>query len=188
MLLNAKTNQFVFLFPPNFFHEEIQKRYKGYYKQLLLPYDNVDEFISSTIQSIHFPGWEISGPHQTRMYGADQEFKGAKQIKDIITKEFTIKFKLTEGFVNYFLMLDNALRYLDFKNKTQYFDTMLLGLMNNEGFLFSSMKYHKVIMKNMSQFDLSFSDVTDSFNTFEAKFAYNDWDIDVHFEEMHRIG
>ena len=187
MLLNSKQCQFILLFPPNFFADSIKEKYRNYYKRLMLPYREIDEFMSSTVQSVDFPGMTIEGPQQIRMYGAQQEFKGSKPIKDLIRREFTVKFKLTDGFMNYFIYMDNALSFLDFDNSTQYFDTFTIGLLNNEGYLLNTLKLHKVLLNSISEFNLSYAEVSENFNTFESKFTYMDWDIEVYYDKMLNI-
>lgn len=182
MLLNVKRNAFIFLFHPEFFSAEIKQKYKdNYLNQLLLPYDDVDSFISSTIQEIEFPGWDMNLPTQVRMHGKKQEFKSSIPVEDLFKREFTIKFKITDGFLNYFMFLENAIHYLNFKNKQQYFPVMKLGLLNNEGFLLSSIDMKMVILKGMSQITLSHSAVAQEFNTFEAKFNYSDFQLNMDF-------
>lgn len=182
MLLNVKRNAFIFLFHPEFFSDEVQTKYQdNYLNQLLLPYDRLDDFVSSTIQEIEFPGWDMDLATQTRMYGKKQEFKSSIPVVDLFKREFTLKFKVTDGFLNYFMFLENAVHYLNFKNTMQYFPLFKLGLLNNEGFLLASIDMKMVILKSMSQISLSHSAVAQEFNTFEAKFNYSDFNINLDF-------
>lgn len=187
MILNTKHNQFVLLFPVDFYSESIKEKYKFYCNQLLIPYERVDDFMSSTIQAVDFPGWNMEGPQQVRMMGAKQEFKSSVPIKDLIKREFTVKFKLADGFVNYFLFMENAVNFLDFKNKEQYFKTMTLGLLSNEGYLLSVIHFYKILLNSMSDFSLSYNKISDEFNLFDAKFTYMDWDIDTFFDKTKPI-
>ena len=184
MNLNSKLNQLVFYFPPNFWGKEITDQYKGFYNQLMLPYDNIDDFVLSTLQSVSFPKFEIGTTQQIRNRGAEQDYKGAGPLKDSIERKFTLTFKSTEGFMNYMLLWNNAINYLDFKNKTQYFDQMILGILNNEGYLMEMITFKKVIFKGISQFDLNHSIAEPGFNKFTVDFIYNDWDIDIMFDKM----
>ena len=137
MYLDSRNSSFILLFPPTFFDPELKKTYKSYVKQMLLPYETLDDFMSSTVQSLEFPGWDLDVVNQYRKYGKEQSFKGSKPIEDMLTRELTVKFQVVDGFTNYFIFLDNALRYLDFKNDEakQYFDVMRLGWMTREGYL-----------------------------------------------------
>ena len=183
MFLNSKNNNFILLFPPDFYSKELEDRYKAYYNQMLLPYDKLEDFMSASIQSIDFPGWTMEGPQQIRMYGAKQEFKSSTPIKDLITRKFTVTFKLADAYMNYLVFLDNAIHFLDFKNKQQYFEGFKLCMLNNEGYLVSYMDFKKVLLNGMSDFKLAFSSIGAEFNTWTADFTYMDWDVTVMFDQ-----
>jgi len=181
MLLNARQNSFVFSFPPDFFAQEIKDKYKKYYQSLILPYDTINEFMSATIQSIDFPGWQMDPAVQTRLFGKKQEMKDSTQVVDLFTREFTLTFKLTDAYLNYFIFLENSLKYLDFSSKTPTFSPMRLSLLDNEGYLVSSIIFKRPVLKSQDGFKLSYSSATPDFTTFTAKFVYFDFDIELDF-------
>jgi hypothetical protein len=181
MLLNVRQNGFIFQFPPDFFAPEIKEKYKKYYQSLILPYDTIDDFMSSTIQSIDYPGWTMDLVTQTRLLGKQQEYKNSKQVVDLFAREFTLTFKLTDAYLNYFIFLENSLKYLDFSNKQPTFSPMRLSLLDNEGYLVSSIIFKRPILKSQDGFKLSYSSATPEFTTFTAKFAYFDFDIELDF-------
>jgi hypothetical protein len=182
MLLNVRQNGFVFLFPPDFFNQRVQEKYKKYYQSLILPYDNISDFMSSTIQTIDFPGWAMDPAQQIRLLGKKQEFKNATQVPDLFTREITITFKLTDAYLNYFIFLENSLDYLDFSNKQATFPPARLSLLDNQGYLVSSIIFNKPILKSLEGFKLSYSSITPDFKTFSAKFAYFDFDLELDFD------
>jgi len=182
MLLNVRQNGFIFSFPPDYFSEAVKEKYKKYYQSLILPYDTINDFMSSTIQSIDFPGWQMDPAQQVRLLGKKQEYKNAVQIPDLFTREFTITFKMTDAYLNYFIFLENSLGYLDFDNKTQpTFPPMRLSLLDNQGYLVASIIFNKPILKSQDGFKLSYSSGTPDFKTFTAKFAYFNFDVELDF-------
>lgn len=182
MLLNVRQNGFILLFPPNFFTERVTQKYKKYFQSLILPYDSINDFMSSTIQSVDFPGWNMQPVQQTRILSKKQEFKNAIPIPDNFTREFTITFKMTDAYLNYFIFLENSLDYLDFSNKQQVFDPIELVLLDNQGYLVSSLVFNKPLLKGQDGFKLSYSANTPDFRTFQAKFSYFDFDLKLNFE------
>lgn len=182
MILNARQNSFLFLFPPDFFNAEIKEKYKKYYQSLILPYDSIEEFMTSTIQSIEFPSWSMTLPQQTRIGGKKQEYKSALPVEDYFKREFTLTFKLTDSYLNYFIFLENAFKFMNFDNKTQTYSPMRLCLLNNEGYLVSSLIFKNPIIKGMNGLNLSYSSATPDFKTFQANFQYLDSDIELDFD------
>ena len=184
MLLNSRQNGFILSFPPEFFSDRVKEKYKKYYQSLILPYDNINDFMSSTIQSIDFPGWTMTEATQTRLFGKKQDFKNAVQIPDLFTREFTVTFKLTDAYLNYFILLDNSLDFLDFeKSKTQpTFPPIQLSLLDNQGYLAVSIVFNRPILKSQDGFTLSYSAGTPDFKTFKLKFVYFDFDLQLNFD------
>lgn len=182
MLLNVRQNGFLFSFPPDFFSDEIKEKYKKYYQSLILPYDTITDFMSSTIQSIDFPGWNMDTVSQTRLLGKKQEYKNATQLVDLFSREFTLTFKMTDAYLNYFIFLENGLRFLDFSNPQQTFSPMRLSLLDNEGYMVSSIVFKRPILKSQDGIKLSYSSSTPNFSTFTAKFSYFDFDIALDFD------
>jgi hypothetical protein len=182
MLLNVRQTGFLFNFPPDFFSEEVKEKYKKYYQSLILPYDTIEDFMSSTIQSVDFPGWQMAQATQTRLFGKKQDFKNAVQVPDLFTREFTITFKLTDAYLNYFIFLENSLQYLDFDSRTPTFSPMRLTLLDNQGYLVGSVIFNRPVLISQNGFKLSYSANTPDFKTFEAKFTYFNFDIELAFD------
>lgn len=182
MILNARNNGFVFLFPPTFFNEKVKEKYKKYYQSLILPFDTIEDFMSSTIQQVEFPGWDMPTISQTRTLGKQQGYKSSKPIEDLFQRQFTITFKMADAFLNYWIFLDNALNFIDHTNRNQHLDPMRLSLLSNEGYLVSSVVFNEPILKGQDGIKLSYSSVTPDFKTFTAKFEYLDFDINIDFD------
>lgn len=182
MILNARNNGFVFLFPPDFFAEEVKEKYKKYYQSLILPYDTIEDFMSSTIQQVDFPGWEMELAQQVRSRGKRQEYKSSKPVEDLFKREFTITFKMTDAFLNYWIFVDNALNFVDFDNKKQTLSPMRMSMLSNEGYMVSSIVFNEPILKGQDGIKFSYSSVTPEFKTFNAKFQYLDFKLEVDFD------
>jgi len=181
MLLNVRQNGFIITFPPTYFSNKVKEKYKKYYQSLILPYDTIEDFMSSTIQSIDFPGWTMTLAQQTRPLGKRQEYKSSIPVIDNFTREFTITFKMTDAYLNYFIFLENSLEFLDFDNKKQVYDPIRLSLMDNQGYLVASIIFVDPLLKGQDGFKLSYSSNTPDFKTFQAKFQYFKFDVELDF-------
>jgi len=181
MLLNQRQNSFILSFPPTFFSGEVKEKYKKYYQSLILSYDSINDFMSSTIQSVDFPGWSMDPAQQIRILGKQQDYKNSKQVEDLFERSFTVTFKLTDAYLNYFIFLENSLEYLDFSNPTKTFDPIRLSLLDNQGYLVASIIFNKPILTGLDGFKLSYSTNTPDFKVFTAKFKYFDFGVDLDF-------
>jgi hypothetical protein len=202
MILNSRQNSFVVNLPQDFFSEKINQKYEKYYRNLILPYRSLSDFMSSTIQSINFPGLTSQTLTQTRTLGKIQDFQPAKPIADRFTREIKMTFKLTDAYLNYFIMMDNVLNFLDPANVNPknaqtslgqaksvqnqesnhpFFSPIRLTLLNNEGFGVSSIIFNRPIITNFSAVTLSYSSVTPQFQTFTVDFKYFNFDLELDF-------
>jgi hypothetical protein len=210
MILGARNNGFIVLFPNNFFSKEISEKYKPYYKNLLLPYETIEDFMSSTIQSIKFNGFTVPVVSQIRPLGKVQEFHSSKPIADLFDRKFTLTFKLSDAYLNYFIFLDNAFSYLDQgsleptntrktlsgrgKPTTKdsqgiTLDPIRLILLNSEGYAVSSIIFNHPILTGMTQISLSYSDTAPKFTTFDVSFQYFNFDIESNFDsDLNYVG
>jgi hypothetical protein len=188
--------------PADFFNDEVQKKYEKYYRSLLLPYNNLDDFMVSTIQGINFPGFKSTLLTQVNPLGKIQERQSAKPIEDQFERSLTLTFKLSDAFLNYFIFLDNALNYLSPLNVTKenmqnslgvaqskavvnsnhpFFKPIRLTLLNNEGYAVASIVLNRPMLTSLSEMKLSYSSNTPQFQTFTATFQYYNFDLDLDF-------
>ena len=203
MILNARQNGFLINLPQDFFNPEIDKKYEKYYRNLMTPYRSLSDFMASTIQTVNFPGFQSELKQQVRVLGKRQESQSAIPIADQFTRELKISFKLTDGWMNYFIFLDNMLNYLDFANinphNTQnslgqalsvpavenvnhpFFGPIRLTILNNEGYAFTSLIFNRPMIKGLTDFQLSYAAVKSEFKSFTVTFQYFNFDVEPEF-------
>ena len=75
MLLNPKGNSFYFVFPRGFFPKSVVDKYLPYIKRQPIPFDNIDDYMNSTIQTIGFPNMTIDSVEQVRNLGKKISYK-----------------------------------------------------------------------------------------------------------------
>ena len=205
MILNSRQNGFLINLPQDFFNATVQTRYDKYYRNLLLPYKSISDFMASTIQGVNFPGLTTALPTQTRVLGKIQEVQSSKPIADMFTRDLKLTFKLTDAYLNYFIFLDNALNYLEpantstsytgntslgqsltvapiANNNHPFFSPIRLTLLNNEGYAVSSVIFNRPQLKQLSELTLSYSSVVPKFSFFTATFSYYNFDLELDFD------
>ena len=87
MRLSSQNSQFIFNMPQNFLKPEILQTYIPVLEKNWVQYENVIDYINSTIKGVNFPGISFDMPKQITVRGKERYFKPAKNIQDIITTE-----------------------------------------------------------------------------------------------------
>jgi hypothetical protein len=182
-ILNSTYNSFIFNFTKNFIPENVTSRWEPYVKRTPTPYDTVTHFLNSTIQSVSFPPINMDIVQQNKKvigkFPKERDFKNSKLIDDLFTRELTITFKTTEGFANYWIMQEVLISYLDFQNKQLYLEDFYLRMIDQDGYILSSVVFKEVIFTGLSGINLSYADNVPEFKSFDATFKFNFIDINV---------
>jgi hypothetical protein len=180
MILNSKGSNFYFVFPKGFFPESVTNKYLPYLRKQPIPYDTIAQMMNSTIQSITFPELQSGTVEQTRYLGKKQRYKGSVPIQDLFTQDFTVTFKLLDGYINYLVMMDTLLWFLDFKNPIQYDYDLSIRLMDNSGNIISTVGFKNTILTAISNLTLGYTQNSPEVQTFTLNFSCNF--IEIHLE------
>jgi hypothetical protein len=174
MLINARQNSFFFQFPKGFFSKSLEDKYLGYVKRMPIPYETLRDFMNSTIQQITFPSFQaIDNVQQTRPGGFKQSYKSSTTLQNLLKRQFTVTFKLGEGFINYWIMYDCIVNFLDFNNPDEYLPDMNLRLLDNEGVVMATLTFQQSIFTSLSEVQLNYASTTPQFSTFQVGFQCN---------------
>jgi hypothetical protein len=178
MLINSRQNSFFFQFPKGFFSKALEDKYVGYVKRMPIPYETLRDFMNSTIQQISFPSFQsIDSVEQVRPGGFTQKYKSATNIQNLLSRQFTVTFKMGEGFINYWIMYDCIVEALDFNNPEQVLPDLTLRLLDHEGIIMSTVSFQQPIYTSLSEAQLNYSSTTPQFSTFSVGFRCNYVDI-----------
>lgn len=176
-LLNPRASNFVFNFPKVWFYEPVVDRWKEYYKRQPLPFETVADFVNVSVQSIVFPGFSMDNVSQTKKHGKQIDWKSSKPINDLYTREITVNFAHVDGYFNYWMLQDNINFFTSFSQEKQYMENLVIRVLDNEGFINSSIILTEVLFVSMSELELSYSSNTPDFKSFSITFSYNYIDI-----------
>lgn len=182
MILNSLNNQFVIRFPKNFFYQEIHDRWDPVIKRLKLPYENLEDFMNASVQSLNFPAMDLPIQEQTQ-----QQFRiayrGGKELEPVFDKNLTLTFKLTEGFITYWILFEQIELFIQvYEVKKPFWEPMYVSFLDHHGFELVAFSFEKIIPTQMSQFDISYATTAAEFNTFTLNLRYN------RFKIKRRIG
>lgn len=179
-IVNARSNQFIFKFPKGWFPKSVTDKWDPYTLRLPIPLERTEDLMTSSIQSVTFPTVSMDPVSQTRKLGKQQQYKNSVPVQDLFTREVTVTFRLLEGHVNYWVMLDTVLCYLNFQGEELYMDEMYLQALDQEGHVVNTVRFDKVFFLNMSEISLSYSDNNPDFKSFSCVFGFNWMEIFVN--------
>jgi hypothetical protein len=112
MRLSSQSSQFVFNLPTDFLPKEISVTYTPILEKNWIQYENVIDYLNSTIKSVTFPGLSITTPNQTLMRGKKVDYLPATNVNDILaTREFTVTFRSVDSDLNYWIMFDCFIKH-----------------------------------------------------------------------------
>lgn len=172
MILNALNNQFVIQFPKNFFYPEIHSRWTPIIKRLKLPYESIEDFINASVQSITFPAVEFPVVEQTQSQ-YKIAYRGGKELEAVLDKNLTITFKLTEGFISYWILFEQIEKFVEYSDRVPFWPPMFVSFLDHHGFQLVEFTFTKLIPTGLSQFEISYATTAAEFNTFTMNIRYN---------------
>ncbi len=83
MRLSSQGSQFIFNLPNDFLKSEIISTYTPILEKNWIQYENVIDYLNSTIKAVSFPGISFDTPKQINMRGKIRTFKPAQNIQDM---------------------------------------------------------------------------------------------------------
>ena len=102
MRLSSQASQFIFNLPSDFLPNEIIQTYTPILEKNWIQYENVIDYLNSTIKSVNFPGLSFDMPKQMMVRGKELKYKPSKNVQDIITtRELTVTFRSVDSDLNY---------------------------------------------------------------------------------------
>lgn len=198
MILNSKSNQFVFNLPNDFIFDEISKKYDPYIKKLYTPFNNTIDYLNHTIQSVSLPNLNIDvveqnvGPirytenindsDNTKLTKNEMRYRDSDDLRNVV-KDLSITFKLTDSYLNYWILFENLMMFNDVSNTKDYFSDFIINFLNREGYIVLNVEFKMPVLLSISDVELSYSQVAIEFKTFTMGFVYNNININLFDED-----
>jgi len=182
MRLSSQGSQFVFNLPSDFLPSEIIATYQPVLEKNWIQYENVIDYLNSTIKAVSFPGITIDTPLQTKIRGKQVNYKPAKNVQDIVGHELTIKFASVDSDLNYWLMFDIfSKHYLDVENL--YINPFTITALDIHRDGIYVIKFYQIILKSLSSNNFDYSQQKVSAKEFELIFSFNFYDIEFLIDQ-----
>lgn len=178
MRLSSQGSQFVFNLPSDFAPTEIINTYTPVLEKNWIQYENVIDYLNSTIKSVNFTGISFDLPRQITMRGKERNFKPAKNVQDITTtRDLTITFRSVDSDLNYWLMFDIITKhYLDVEN--QWLNPFTITCVDIHRDAIYVIKFYEIILKSLSDNTFNYSQQKIQSKDFTMTFHFNFYDIE----------
>lgn len=186
VFLNARSNQFKFLFPKGFLFPTIDEKYKQYLKDLPTPYADVRSFLNSTVQTISFPGITGVTPVEQVQAGRTIAYRQGYKFSQVINKDFTVTFRLVDAYLNYWLMYEQLIRYTNYAEEhpddpdREFFPDFEILYLTNNGNLTILQTLKQILFLGITDLTPSYTDISNSIKTFTCTFRFNYFELQVH--------
>jgi hypothetical protein len=177
MILNAKHNMFTIWFPPHFFYPEVVKKWDPVVKRLKLPYESTEDFFNASIQSITMPSIDLA-PVQQQQSQFPIIYKGGKELEPIFEKKLDVTFKLSEGFITYWILFDQIEQYMTYQEGNVFWPSMYVSFLDLHGLELVAFEFKQLVPTSLTQFEVSYATTAADFNTFSLGLKYNRFNIE----------
>lgn len=201
MFLNARSDLFKVEFPRNFITQSLKDKYAPYVFRMPTMINDVSDLINYTIQTVTIPTMNFTPVEQVKPEGKNRfiqeepspnalgqssteagrirRWRSSQNIQEIFTKEFTVTFQLIDGHINYWILLDTLLYYYDFKNKERFTENIPVRILDAEGNVMFTAQFVDCLFTGLTEYQLSYSDLSQEFKTFDATFQYNSLSLEL---------
>jgi hypothetical protein len=173
MRLSSQSSQFIFNLPSDFLPQEIINTYTPILEKNWVQYENVIDYINSTIKSVNFPGLSIQTPEQSLIRGKKRSYKPATNVNDIVsTREFQVTFRSVDSDLNYWLVFDIFQKhYLDVIN--MYINPFTITAVDIHRDAIYVIKFFEIIALSLSEVNFDYSQQKVNPKEFTLTFKFN---------------
>jgi hypothetical protein len=177
MRLNSQSSQFVFNLPANFVPAEILQSYTPILEKNWIQYENVIDYLNSTIKSANFPGITFELPKQNLLRGKERMYKPATNVQDIVGHDITINFASVDADINYWIVFDIVTKhYLDVDNLYLNPITITAVDIHRDGIY--TIIFKEVILKSLSDNKFDYAQQKVNSKEFTLTFHFNFYEVE----------
>jgi hypothetical protein len=178
MRLSSQASQFIFNLPQAFLKSEIIDTYTPVLEKNWVQYENVIDYLNSTIKGVNFPGISFDLVKRIEVRGKERFLKPAKNIQDITTThDLTVTFRSVDSDLNYWLMFDIISKhYLDTDNA--FLEPFTITCVDIHRDAIYVIRFYELILKSLSDNNFNYSQQKVNAKEFTVTFHFNFYDIE----------
>jgi hypothetical protein len=178
MRLSSQASQFIFNLPQAFLKAEIVDTYTPILEKNWVQYENVIDYLNSTIKGVNFPGISFDLVKRIEVRGKERFLKPAKNVQDITTThDLTVTFRSVDSDLNYWLMFDIISKhYLDVDNA--FLEPFTITCVDIHRDAIYVIRFYEIIVKALSDNTFNYSQQKVNAKEFTLTFHFNFYDIE----------
>jgi len=176
MRISSQNNQFIFQFPIDFITPYLYNKFQIFLDNMRMPYDNILDYINSTIKDMTFPSVTYENVTQKLYGGKTVDYKSAKNIFDTYQHELSVTFRSVDSHTNFFI-LQEILTEFWLNTRKPYIPYLSLGILDKNGDLIYTVLFKNILLKGQSEIKFNYNKQDFSENTFNINFTFNYLDI-----------
>lgn len=186
MIDSATNTGFRLYFSENFIYPEVEEKYKPIIDSQSPMFRRLVEYLNMSICSNRFvPGFTIpeSNVQHSRTGIKTVHTTGLNPTELLNVNSIEIEFKLKNSCINYFIMTEILLLYMnvnDREDKSIFLPPILLDIIGDDGNIIAKFKYSNIYPKSISNLDFDGGQVNLNGDTFKCEFGFNDYSMELY--------
>ncbi len=174
----ARKDLFYVEFGRNWVPDDIEKFYKPYIKDMPTQINSPRILVSSSLQGITFPSFQYDGVNQGHVDTSQNNnittnWRATTNMQEATSKKITFTYKLLNGYINYWIMNDSLFYHNDMQNRDKFIGDISIRILDNNDLVMFTRVYKNCIMVGISDFEMSYSDNIQTFETFTVDMEYS---------------
>lgn len=155
-------------FPSSMIRESIAEKYQTYFeKRGMFPYQNITDFLLSTLQEVDLGNLNVGSTQQTKYLGKINRYKGSQnRTYKIQTRDITFTFKSVHSHINWFILLEEISTFQTNKYPDTHLDPMIISFLDHNGRVIRSISFERMVYTSLDQLTLDYTDDSDRIKTF----------------------
>lgn len=183
MRLSSQGSQFVFNLPQDFIPQEILNSYTPLLEKNWVQYENVLDYLNSTIKSINLPGISFDTPQQMLVRGKVRKFKPATNVQDILTThEATVNFRSVDSDLNYWILFDIIIKHY-LNTDTNFLKPFSISVVDIHRDAIYTIHLKEIIIKSFSDLQFDYSQQKINTKEFTMTLHFNFYDIEFNLNK-----
>ena len=183
MRLSSQGSQFVFNLPQDFVPQEILNSYTPLLEKNWIQYENVLDYLNSTIKSINLPGISFDTPQQMLIRGKVRKFKPSTNVQDILTThEATINFRSVDSDLNYWILFDIIIKHY-LNTDTNFLNPFSISVVDIHRDAIYTIHLKEIIIKSFSDLQFDYSQQKINSKEFTMTLHFNFYDIEFNLNK-----